>query len=612
MSIKKILEENVLTMVIVSLVLLMPISAILMMPAPTVSDGSIMTDGQCGGSKSFTSDAELNQYVRTTSMDNRNILGQWGPVTMDGETTPTGGTTPVVPTSVPIDHSGTNIQVEGVDEPDIVKTDGRHLYVKSGNEIVILEAYPGSDAKIISRIGDVADWGTEMFLAGPRLVIFEGLYTWNETGTTVRIYDITQPSEPELVQEISLSGNYLDSRLIGGYAYVVTTQYALYRANAITLPVIENENTTRRVRASEVCYFDKSAPAYAFTLIASIDVLNGNVLYKVYLTDVSRLVYVSTENIYLTSMNYGFLAWDRENDRQTETTTIHKISIDEGRIEHTASGEVTGTILDQFSMDEYDGYFRVITTTNMWWRANDNGPGNNVYVLNSGLRTIGKLEGLATGEQLHSARFMGERCYLVTFRRIDPFFVIDLSNPTAPKVLGELLIPGVSDYLHPYDDNHIIGLGFDSDEQGRWMNGVKLSLFDVTDVSDPTEMSKYVVQNSWSSLATMDHKAFTFSRELGLLIIPVDGSSDPSAPWMEHDGYYQAAFVFSVTLDEGFQLRGTITHIEDQDEPWRSNVSLRRDITRSLYIEDEIYTVSESMVKISSLDDLSEIKAIEF
>ncbi len=295
--------------------------------------------------------------------------------------------------------------------------------------------------------------------------------------------------------------------------------------------------------------------------------------------------------------------------QESDKSTIYAISINNGQIDFSASGEVPGGILNQFSMDEYNGYFRVATTTTempaAWMQFRQPTTHNNVYILDSGLNVVGRLEKLAEGETIYSARFMGERAYLVTFRRIDPLFVIDVSSPTSPQVLGQLKIPGFSEYLHPYDENHVIGVGKEVPEVpegGRVIpEGVKLALFDVTDVANPKEISKYVIGNtSTYSEALNDHKAFLFSKSKELLVIPIHDWGW----WGEKETKtYNGAYVFRLTLENGFELRGEVGHAKDNE--WGSYVH------RSFYIDNVLYTLSDQLLKANSLTDLTEIKAVE-
>lgn len=359
-------------------------------------------------------------------------------------------------------------------------------------------------------------------------------------------------------------------------------------------------------------------------------------------------------------------ALQKEIAKQREKTVVQKISIEGGNIEYSANGEVPGTVLNQFSMDEHNGYFRIATTTReggydlypvfseafmqaggvktqtqavkigseIISEISQDSSGmpahpvqnqeqfqirrtmpttmpatqNNIYVLESGLKIAGKLEDLAPGERIYSVRFMGNKAYMVTFKQIDPLFVIDLASPENPKVLGYLKIPGVSDYMHPYDENHIIGIGREATEEGR-IQGMKLSLFDVSDVSNPREISKYVIgERGTNSEALNDHKAFLFSRERSLLVLPVQVTEN--GKW----NAFQGAYVFNLDLTGGFKLKGKITHNKYSAASTDSDYygyDYNAQIRRSLYIGNTLYTFSQKMLKANSLvGDLGEISSL--
>ena len=252
--------------------------------------------------------------------------------------------------------------------------------------------------------------------------------------------------------------------------------------------------------------------------------------------------------------------------KELEKTVIHKIAINKDKMEYKAVGEVTGSVLNQFSMDETDGKFRIATTKNQIWSQymdeKEVQSYNNLYVLDENLRAIGSLENLAQGERIYSVRFMQNRAYMVTFQQTDPLFVIDLSNPQSPKVLGKLKIPGFSNYLHPYDDTTLIGIGKDTSEReggGVTTKGLKLSLFDVADVANPKEIDTYVMGGVGSdSIALNDHKAFLFSKEKNLLVIPVAiRESVKLNEWGKLT--FSGAAVFKVDKN-GFELKGKIDH----------------------------------------------------
>ncbi|UCH70513.1 MAG: beta-propeller domain-containing protein, partial [Candidatus Bathyarchaeota archaeon] len=295
-------------------------------------------------------------------------------------------------------------------------------------------------------------------------------------------------------------------------------------------------------------------------------------------------------------------------------------------IEIEANGEVPGYVLNQFSMDEHESYFRIATTirhvSTSW---DDVSSKNHVYVLDMNLDIVGRLEDLAPGETIYSARFMGERCYLVTFRKIDPLFVIDLEDPRSPRVLGQLKITGYSDYLHPYDENHIIGIGKETvaAEEGNfaWYQGVKISLFDVTDVENPKEIDTYEIgDRGTDSPVLMDHKALLFDKSKDLLVIPVlvaeideEKYVGEVPPYIHGDFVWQGAYVFDISLDEGLFLKGGITHLEDSNDLAKSGYyfSSPYSVKRSLYIDNMLYTISDKKIQMNNLEDLEEINEVE-
>jgi len=310
---------------------------------------------------------------------------------------------------------------------------------------------------------------------------------------------------------------------------------------------------------------------------------------------------------------------------ELQQTVIHKIAIDSGNISYLTKGEVPGMILNQFSMDEYKDTFRIATTRDARWRRfegdTEREPVSNLYILDENLDRLGAVEGLAKGERIYSVRFMGERAYLVTFEQIDPLFVLDLSDPRNPQTLGELKIPGFSNYLHPYDEHHLIGLGQDTtvDEHGQVRTkGVKLSLFDVRDVNSPKEVDVYTLgEQGSSSIAEHDHRAFLFSKDRNLLVVPVSLMEKRPSP----DGtrvYSQFTFSGSVVFaldEEGFDLRGRIDHSDGgsaaTSDYWGGYGYYDNTVRRNFYIEDTLYTFSNRYLKMHTIEDLNEVNSID-
>lgn len=273
-------------------------------------------------------------------------------------------------------------------------------------------------------------------------------------------------------------------------------------------------------------------------------------------------------------------------------------------------------------MDENNGFFRIATTTGEIWRTDSLTSKNNVYILDEALQLTGKVEDIAPGEKIYSVRFMGDRGYMVTFKNVDPFFVLDLKNPASPKILGALKIPGFSDYLHPYDDNHIIGFGKETVELSQnggtnaYYQGLKLAVFDVTDVSHPVEMFKTIIgDRGTDSEALRNHKTLLFDKEKGILSFPVTlmEVKNPVINFknsiLDYDQFtFQGAYVYQFDLLKGFTLRGKITHLKDaellkagQHFKYGSNT-----VERIIYIKDTLYTISKEMIKANDLESLQE------
>lgn len=600
----------------------------------------------------------------------------------------------------PRDYSATNVQVEGVDEADLVKTDGTHLYVLSGNEVLILRAHPAEDARILSRTA-FPGVPQDMFISGDSLLVIGGKS--GTGGLLVHLYDAGDKEKPELKKAVELQGRCVTSRLIGDYAYTIANApvYGAGKSGAkeVVLPKININGQALAVSAARVHYFDVPDYSYRYTIVLAVNVRDGNepVTEKTFLTGVSQNVFVSQKHIFLTagkmpdlekqsgrfferllpavpaglraemveirdsgadfatklskaeSVIDGYLneldpaaapalidkvtasyeQWRQDLARERNMTVIHKLAVAGNEVTYLCKGEVPGRVLNQFSMDEYQGFFRTATTSEGFAFSGPWVNRNNVYVLDDEMRITGRLEGLAPGERIYAARFMGKRCYLVTFRQVDPLFVVDLEDPREPELLGELKIPGYSNYLHPYGEHHLIGIGkevaaepvplpgipeMEAAPPERVIvptreTGIKIALFDVTDPARPKETAKYVIEGSGAdSPALHDHKAVLFSKSKNLLAIPVS-----FYPVYRETGkmplyrQWQGAYVFDVSL-KGISLRGTVTHGPDRPGFQEHNFPVKR----CLYIDDVLYSVSERMVKASDLNTLKEVSLVQW
>ncbi len=573
------------------------------------------------------------------------------------------------------DYSETNIQVEGVDEADLIKTDGDYIYTIAKGNLIIVKAYPADDAKILSTIGLNRFIPHELFIHNERLLLF-GYSNYNFDKPTpkmgeeikeipsprypryvgvvsVKLYDISNKENPKLLRAVDFEGNYLTSRKIGSDVYLAVNSYPyyydkdnlswedivpLYREDNSDNQELENyqelKNFKPIAKSTEIGYIE---PIHAnnFITIASISMTDENKdIEKEVIVGNGQNVYSSLKNIYIAQTS-----WPRYNllvelleDFSEKTvvtkTVVTKLALDKGKIKFLGTGEVKGHILNQFSMDEFDNHFRIATTIGEVWDKNKKSS-NNVYVLDETLKVVGSLEDLAPGEKIYSVRFMGKKGYVVTFKKVDPLFVIDLSEHEKPYVLGKLKIPGYSDYLHPYDETHIIGIGKETAEaeeelkQQReldfaWYQGVKMAIFDVSDVTNPIEMHKVVIgDRGTDSPVLRDHKAFLFDKDKNLLVIPItlaEIKGERTSATQYGEFTFQGAYVYDINLGDGFNLKGRITHYDSDDVFKKSGYYFEGDssIKRNLYIEEVLYTLSDNRLQLNDLDNLERLKALDF
>ena len=583
--------------------------------------------------KTFTSYNDLKNFLAANTQDGSTYYGG-GPLDSQffGSTREAlDGVAPVPATLGEGDYSvnsysTTNIQVEGVDEADIVKTDGEYIYVATNNDfqsasqnnVYIVKADP-QDPRVISKIS----LGNNTYVAGlflsqesSKLLVLGSqyqLYAYEEAArseeimiypyyssvnTFLTVYDVSEKAIPVLARNLTLSGSYFNSRMIGNYVYAVVSQPTYFINNDVVLPQVYENAEASEIEPTRIYYADMVDNYFTFTTFIGLNIMDDaqEPTNMTVMMGGTSSMYVSLGNIYMT-----YPTWSE----QGRYTSIYRVRVNGSELTFEAKGSVLGYVLNQYSMDEYNGYFRLATTS-----QKNQTQQNNVYVLDMNLNITGKLENLAKDERIYSARFMGDKCYLVTFRQIDPFFVLDMSNPEEPKVAGELKIPGYSSYLHPYDENHVIGLGKED-------STVKLSLFDVSNVNNPTEIAKYVVEGDWTdSEALHEPKAFLFDKQKELLVIPISktnyGVIDTrgNETFEQQTGFWQGAYVFEVTTS-GFTLRGGITHHEDTTSAQYYGYDYNMWVHRALYIDNTLYTVSNAKVKLNSLINLALIAEVD-
>ncbi|MBE6765352.1 MAG: hypothetical protein E7546_05675 [Ruminococcaceae bacterium] len=514
------------------------------------------------------------------------------------------------------DYSQTNTQSRGVDEGDIIKTDGKYIYRIVDNRLVIIDPHTMtllSDTRIGKSVSNC-----EMYVSGDVLVtVYYYNGYWDEEDsdyygkcdrqeTITLIYDISDRSEPKVVSRLSQDGSYCTSRMIGDTVYTVSLSY-IYSNEAEKntpesfVPSVSCEDESRIIKAEDIMIID-GAPKRYFSVITSVDVTSPDDF-----RDVSSVlggtsdVYVSSQgNLYLAAYKSDYVTRvTYENgpylERETKNSTlITRFELRDGEIDMTASASVPGTLLNQFSMDEHNGYFRLVTTlgnsvhsasifsTDMNWEDTRS---TGLYILDESLETVGSVEGLAEGERVYSVRFDGDIGYFVTFRQVDPLFAVDLSDPTSPEVLSKLKIPGFSTYLHPYDDGLLFGLGFDADEETGWIEYMKISMFDVSDPADVSEKHKLVLEGVYDSEAAYNHKAITVSAKKN--IIAFAGSGD-------------RYLVYGYDAESGFEKRAEI------------ELDVLDYSARGLFIGDEFFVCSSDGLTKYSLSDFSKIDNVCF
>lgn len=569
------------------------------------------------------------------------------------------------------DYSTTNVQVDGVDEADIVKTDGKYLYQVNNNRIVIAEIYPSDDMKIKKIIGLEEEnvYPLELYLDDKNLVVIgssnssipvyksgaksilpsrHGFYYQDNT-VKMLIYDITDKNNIKKAREIELEGRYLSSRKIGSKLYLVSNKYLDYCRIYDTAEV--NDTPSYRDTAisedyinidyGKIEYFPGSIePNYMIAAGVDLDRPSEGVNVSTYLGS-GESIYASSQNLYAAVTKYNGTPPDlyepmirdsavpqkpkiKISDRET---VIYRFALNGGKLDYTGKGQVPGSILNQFSMDESGGFFRIATTKGDMWREGEYTSKNNLYVLDSDLEICGRLEDVAPGERIYSVRFMGDRAYMVTFKKVDPLFVIGLKDPKNPTILGALKIPGYSDYLHPYDENHIIGFGKDTIELSNegsgskggttaYYQGMKIALFDVSDVNNPKERFKEMIGDRGTDSELLNnHKALLFSREKELMAFPVtvmeikDEKKVTSGNIPAYGSFsFQGAYVYNIDVEEGFKLKGRISHISEEEysksgDRWYNS---DKNVERIIYIGDDIYTISKGMIKANGIKDMKE------
>ena len=538
------------------------------------------------------------------------------------------------------DFSTTNVQEKGVDEPDLVKSNGKHVFTIANGALRAIDVRGGTPKVVDSLALD--GFGQELLLSGDRIVVFmQGAFYAQpqaadfapipDPGAKLVEVDASDPANLRLVRTLDVEGTYISARLTGTTARVVIASYP----RPIPLADVEGTPEQRRRAGIRRTRLKTWVPAYKVTnartgssarrslvrcratrrpavfaglgmltvltidMSKSIDPVDSDGL----MTD-ARTVYASPSSLYAASERW----FDPQPDSASEPppagrTTIHRFDTRDG--DHTtfrSSGNVRGHLLNQWSLSEHRGYLRVATTEEpQWWTGGTRDESESfvtaLYESGGVLRQIGELGGLGRGERIYAVRFIEERGYVVTFRQVDPLYVLDMSDPAEPGLAGELKILGYSAYLHPISDDLLLGVGQDATEEGR-IKGTQLSVFDVSDPSKPARLAQHPIGQGSNSEAEYDHHAFLWWRPLGLAVIPLQ-----IHPYEQGGERFTGAIGFHAGA-KGIDEAGRVSH--------PSSGGFAPQIRRALVVGDRLFTISDSGIRASRLDTFGDVAFAAF
>lgn len=537
------------------------------------------------------------------------------------------------------DHSTTNNQVAGVDEGDIIQTDGDYLYSISEAHVVISDIQNPEDMKVASVLEfDKETYPLELFLSGDTLVVISSRYALMEAQsgaemdafrpylgiTAVSLFDVEEPEAPVEIREFGNEGSFNSARMAGTTLYYVSNAFPDYWA------LEEQPDIELRPHSFDSLEDGKLAPmryddltilpgtmegSYSVITALNLEAPEVNEISTKGFLGGSEQMYMNEDHLYLTASAYEALEEESLNGTmwipQQADTEIFKFGLNGSSVEFLTSSRVPGSVLNQFSMDEFEGHFRLATTEGVAWAVTSE-PKNHLFVLNEELEQVGAVEDLAPSERIYSVRFIGDKAYMVTFRETDPLFVIDVADPAAPEVLGELKIPGFSNYLHPLGENHLIGFGYDTKtepvkggEPRIITGGMKISLFDVSDLSNPQETDTEIIggPGTYSALQ-YDHRALFRHEQQNLFGFPVSLYEGDGAEYIEFQG--AGALMYAITPEGIEQVADLIKPAQLPYEDWSTSIQ------RLAYSEGTLYTTANNEVTSYRLSDFERLGSLPF
>lgn len=454
------------------------------------------------------------------------------------------------------DFSETNVMTEGVDESDIVKTDGKYIYMVDGREVLISDISKGEPVnkyKLKPDYESPSDEILEMYVNNGRLVLIASHivssstenenFSYNfdvEEETVCYSYDVSDPLNPKLIGKMKQDGGYTTSRKIGDIVYLFSSE-SMEKPDLSLKEAIKDENLNQWIPQvnnesvkSDCIYL--SEYGQRGTLISSFRAGNPEkILDSKYVMNGYAETYVSKDAIY-------FYARTSANNR--EVTTISKMNFEDGKMFPGASESVSGVIMDNFAISQQGEYLVVLTTS-----YNGENENNILYILDSKLKETGSIDGIARGERVYAARFIGKMVYFITYKQVDPLFVADISDPYNPKLLGELEVDGFSEYLHIWDENHVLGIGYMTEDAVR--TGIRLTMFDVADPTNPVEENSMVIDGAGYSEALYgNYKAILADPEKNMIGFAAEYD-------VTGDDYYQIVSKYTLidyNIENGFSM----------------------------------------------------------